>query len=220
MYLNSPINIIENYISKDTCNFLISCYNETFKENPEGRPGILGGPSDTAGRSHMIGPGKYAFPGYEQNFYKNIATDLTTNIINSMSRTISDFYNDRVDPRVIFFSKMIEGSFIDPHFDNYLNDGQKVYPHGTEKTIIDKIGFKTDYSGLLYLNDSYEGGEINFTQYDIKLKPKPGTFIFFEGNKNTMHGVNKIISGERINLVSFYWSTEYNKKYFEELSNK
>ena len=214
---NLLINIVNNFISKDSCNFLINQYKYSFKENPEGKEGILGGPSDSIDSTY-IGPGKKSFPDYKKDSNYNIAVDLTTNIINSMSRTISDFYDDRVDPRSIFFSKMITGSELDQHYDNYNNDGTEFYPHGTIPDIIKKIGFKTDYSGLLYLNDDYEGGEIEFPDIDIKMKPEAGTFIFFKGDKATMHKVNKVTRGERINLVSFYWSTEYNNKYFNELN--
>jgi Rps23 Pro-64 3,4-dihydroxylase Tpa1-like proline 4-hydroxylase len=31
----------------------------------------------------------------------------------------------------------------------------------------------------MYLNDEYEGGEINFPENNIMVKPKPGTIVFF-----------------------------------------
>lgn len=210
------INIIENFISKDTCNFLISEYKNSFKENAETKNNIHGGHSVGIDHAFKIGPGKFAFPFYNSDSNNNIATDLTTNIINSICREISDFYKERVDPRSIFFSKMLEGSFLNKHYDNYLNDGKKFYPYGSNPEIIEKIGFKEDYSALLYLNNDYQGGEIEFPQENLILKPEPGTLIFFKGNQNSMHGVNEIIKGERINIVSFYWSTEYHKEYFKE----
>lgn len=36
-----------------------------------------------------------------------------------------------------------------------------------------------DVACLMYLNDEYEGGEINFPEHDIMIKPKPGTIVFF-----------------------------------------
>ena len=61
-----------------------------------------------------------------------------------------------------------------------------------------------DRSGILYLNDDYEGGEINFPLQEIKLKPEAGTLLIFFGDQKIPHEVLKVISGKRYNLVSFY----------------
>lgn len=61
-----------------------------------------------------------------------------------------------------------------------------------------------DRSGLLYLNDSYDGGEIRFIKKDLKIKPSPGTFIFFEGNLESAHEVLEVLGGVRNNIISFY----------------
>lgn len=62
------------------------------------------------------------------------------------------------------------------------------------------------YSALLYLTDDYEGGEILF--YDgnnpVSYKPELGTLIYFKGDRNYPHEVNKIISGERASLIMFF----------------
>ena len=137
-----------------------------------------------------------------------------------MSRTISEKYLKPLDMRTFFFSKMTPGAKLNEHYDNYDNDGSEFYFYGSDPKIIKKIGFESDYSGLLYLNDSYEGGEIEFMQYNLKLKPKPGTLIFFKGDMDAFHKVNEVKSGERYNFVTFYWSTEYRKKYFKEIENK
>lgn len=215
------INIIENFISKDTCNFIINYYKNSFFENPETKKGILGGPSTGIGYGLELGPGKTPFPNYvENNINHNLVSDLVTLTINGIAREVSDFYKERVSARTVFFSKMLEGSSLNEHYDNYLNDGTQFYPYGSEKTVIEKLGFQEDYSALLYLNDNYTGGEIGFPQNNIEFKPSAGTLIFFKGNKESMHYVNEIISGERINIVSFYWSTDYREKYFKEIDYK
>jgi predicted 2-oxoglutarate/Fe(II)-dependent dioxygenase YbiX len=56
----------------------------------------------------------------------------------------------------------------------------------------------------LFLTDDYEGGELTFEDYDISLKPKPGTLVLFPGYY-TRHGVNKVTSGTRINILSHFF---------------
>lgn len=65
-----------------------------------------------------------------------------------------------------------------------------------------------DYGSIMYLNDNYEGGEIFFPKYHMKLKPKPGTLIFFPSNRNYTHGVNEIISGVRYTSAHFWVPTK------------
>ena len=61
-----------------------------------------------------------------------------------------------------------------------------------------------DKSGLLYLNDDYEGGELVFPEQSLSIKAEAGSLIFFEGDYKKPHGVNEVISGNRYNLVTFY----------------
>lgn len=57
---------------------------------------------------------------------------------------------------------------------------------------------------VLYLNDNYEGGEMNFPQHNLSIKPKKGDFLSFPGNKYYPHEVKEILSGERFTAPSWY----------------
>lgn len=61
-------------------------------------------------------------------------------------------------------------------------------------------------SGILYLNDEYEGGNINFPYLNISVKPKPGSVIFFPSNFIYVHQIDEIISGTRYSLPHWYHS--------------
>lgn len=65
------------------------------------------------------------------------------------------------------------------------------------------------YASILYLNQDYEGGSIYFPQHNLDLRPKPGTMVTFPGTTEYMHGVNRIISGERYSVASF-WTLSQN----------
>lgn len=61
-----------------------------------------------------------------------------------------------------------------------------------------------EFSGLLYLNENYEGGELNFPKNNFKVVPKTGMLVFFHGHDKLMHEVTEVTQGERKNLVMFF----------------
>lgn len=58
-------------------------------------------------------------------------------------------------------------------------------------------------SVLIYLNDDYEGGEIEFPFFNLKIKPKAGTLILFPSNYAYSHIAHPIISGTKYVIVAF-----------------
>ena len=58
-------------------------------------------------------------------------------------------------------------------------------------------------STVFYLNDNYEGGEIEFPSFDVKYKPKAGDFIMFPSSYAYRHKVNPVISGTRYAIASW-----------------
>jgi len=211
-----PINIVKDYVSKETCDFLIKSFSDSFY-NTENK-GILGSVSSGIEYAWKITPDN---PIIDRSAGEiNISIDLLTNILSNISKTVSDFYEKRMDARTVFLSKMLAGSKLEAHYDNYekTKDGiEEFTAYGANNEVIKKIGFEPDYSAILYLNNEYSGGEIEFPEYDLKFKPEPGTLIFFRGDEKAEHLVNEVISGERINLITFQWPTEYRIKYFEAL---
>jgi Rps23 Pro-64 3,4-dihydroxylase Tpa1-like proline 4-hydroxylase len=61
-------------------------------------------------------------------------------------------------------------------------------------------------SVVLYLNDEYSGGEINFPHVGngITIKPEAGSAIFFPSNFVFTHSVNEISDGIRYSLPNWY----------------
>jgi hypothetical protein len=101
------------------------------------------------------------------------------------------FASDKISINRVLYQVLREGEELGYHTDAYGGvDGYGV------------IG----YSALLYLTDDYEGGEILFYDNDTPTayKPELGTLIYFKGDENYPHSVNKIISGERANIILFF----------------
>lgn len=61
-------------------------------------------------------------------------------------------------------------------------------------------------STVAYLNDNYEGGEIEFPHVGITVKPKAGSIIFFPSNFVFTHTVKEITNGYRYSIPQWYHS--------------
>jgi hypothetical protein len=73
-------------------------------------------------------------------------------------------------------------------------------------THVDDLGYVTEnhLPIIIYLNDDYEGGEINFETHDICIKPKTGDLVIFPGNMHYAHEVKRIVSGDRYTLPIWF----------------
>lgn len=67
-------------------------------------------------------------------------------------------------------------------------------------------------SAVTYLNDDYVGGEINFPNVNVKIKPESGSIVFFPTNFVFTHEVFEIKSGTRYSLPFWYKSTSGTSK--------
>lgn len=60
-----------------------------------------------------------------------------------------------------------------------------------------------DLSILLYLNEGFGGGEIDFPNFALKLAPKRGLLIAFPSDARYVHAARPVTSGIRYALVSW-----------------
>ena len=60
-----------------------------------------------------------------------------------------------------------------------------------------------DVSFLFYLNDQYGGGELEFGDLGLTIKPKKGMMIAFPSYKEFAHMVHPVTWGHRYSLVSW-----------------
>lgn len=122
--------------------------------------------------------------------------NLIYKYINKMSYAISDFYNVKVSERPPVIIKWRPGMEQQPHADKQLPDGSP-NPFPTY-----------DINSLFYYNDDFEGGELYYPNFNFEIKPKPGLAVAHPGDIYYLHGVKKIISGERFTTPSFYSVTK------------
>lgn len=63
-------------------------------------------------------------------------------------------------------------------------------------------------SSVMYLNDNYSGGEIEFVNSGVKVKPEAGSIIFFPSNFLYIHEVYPITDGFRYSMPHWYHNME------------
>jgi len=113
------------------------------------------------------------------------------------------------------FTKIFRETF-DPIEQNYMSlFGINLRSHNPYKILKYNVGDKFSkhmddgggnfrrVSTVYYLNDDYEGGELCFPQFDIKLKPEMGDMVIFPSSYVYSHSVNPVISGNRFSIASW-----------------
>lgn len=59
-------------------------------------------------------------------------------------------------------------------------------------------------SPILYLNDDYEGGELEFVYHGLKIKPKAGSLYLFPANYAYAHIAHPVTKGTKYAIVTFF----------------
>jgi hypothetical protein len=75
------------------------------------------------------------------------------------------------------------------HFDNHIDDN--------------KLNPRT-FSVSYYLNNNYEGGEIEFPRFDLKIKPEANQAIVFPANYVYNHKIYPVTDGTRYTIVNWF----------------
>lgn len=65
-------------------------------------------------------------------------------------------------------------------------------------------------SALIYLNSNYEGGEIEFPNFGLRIKPQPGMLILFPSNFAYSHAARPVVNGTKYALVTWIKDREIN----------
>ena len=58
-------------------------------------------------------------------------------------------------------------------------------------------------SCLCYLNGDFEGGELEFPNFHVKIKPEPGMLILFPSNYAYLHIAHPVTSGTKYSMVTW-----------------
>jgi predicted 2-oxoglutarate/Fe(II)-dependent dioxygenase YbiX len=118
--------------------------------------------------------------------YMKLTTDLAREHIKSHFNCGQIWADD------IQLVKWWEGHTMEPHADKEHPDGS---PHPTPWR---------DFASVVYLNNDYGGGAVEFPELNLTLHPQIGDIICFRGDLSHAHGVQMITSGQRFTMPSWY----------------
>jgi hypothetical protein len=192
--------IIENFISKETCEYINTYMKESNLLDPDGKC-IIHVNEDSGSNAVCMGWTPEIFSLL--NYFKNEGTQdsLIYDLFNLIGKSMCNVFGFR-DSEIIyetshykcfgvekigtgFGSDKVGENGQNPHCDHW-GEGGKIY------------------TAVLYLNDQYEGGKVTFYENleldnPISYSPKTGSLIFFDGY--TSHSVENVVSGERASIV-------------------
>jgi len=59
-------------------------------------------------------------------------------------------------------------------------------------------------ASVYYINDDYSGGEINFPDHNLTIKPDPNSLLLFPGNENYWHETLEVVGNNRYTSTKFF----------------
>src|SRR5215472_3557367 len=95
----------------------------------------------------------------------------------------------------LFVVCLLSGDSYFAHADNERREHRQWVPNNTSQR---------DYTGLVYLNDNFTGGELVFPDLNAVIIPKPGLLVAFPSNHNFVHAVPKVLYGKRYSLPVWF----------------
>jgi len=134
------------------------------------------------------------------NLEKEENTDFENGIsllIHDLSKTASSIFTK---PSIEYFNK---NSIAQQDFSNFyftkFEDGAKELKlyDDVSKENAKRVSFK------YFINDSYDGGEIHFTNFNIKIKPRAGQLLIHPSNYVYSYIENPVNDGTKYQLISW-----------------
>lgn len=122
--------------------------------------------------------------------------NLIDKYIEKMQRLLESKFNVSLYKRSPVLVRWTPETEQQPHSDKQLNDGTP-NPFPTY-----------DINSIIYWNEDFQGGEFYYPEFDIELKIEAGMAVAHPGDIHYLHGVKKILSGERWTTPSFYTITK------------
>lgn len=129
----------------------------------------------------------------EKDFYSEDQKSVSTALYSALDKS-ADHYTNILYP---FAGQNIKNREYNIHLLKYGTDG--FLPAHQDLGVSSRV-----LSTVMYLNDDYEGGEIEFVNSNVKIKPPAGSVIFFPSNFLYVHEVHPIKSGFRYSLPHWF----------------
>ena len=152
----------------------------------------------------LAGYGDNQKPSHDYRITRWIPLSLP--IIQETINSVTTFYNSQLIEKYKQPIKHVEP----PQFLHYNIGGQYKEHNDCEDFVDGKLARVSDrdLTILTYLNDDYEGGELELVEFGVKFKPKTGTVICFPSYIEFTHIVHPVTKGERLTLATWIATPE------------
>jgi uncharacterized protein (UPF0262 family) len=131
----------------------------------------------------------------------NMSLIPAAEVDNNMNAICEDYY------KLVYATAIGYNKHYDLYEPTYFNEGFNVLKYQTGQE------YKAHYDGgtptarsispILYLNDDYEGGEIEFVNFDIKIKPEAGMLVIFPASYPYAHIAHPVTKGTKYAIVTW-----------------
>lgn len=182
--ISNKIHVVENFISQEESQYLISYFDNFSFPGPDNKTYFV-----------SIANEAVYFNMREHHDFLEI-NNYVHNLLDRIQEVVSNHYNLSIELKSSNFVDMRVGSSLPEHTDM---GGSSDPIEG--KRINDDDDF--EFSALIYLNNDFEGGFLNFPKEQVKIKTNPGTLVYFSGQLDLPHEVTEITSGSRKSIASF-----------------
>jgi len=179
-YLKEDVVCYKNFISSEDCKKLVEYYKQ---KTDWTRVAFY----ELYGMNMLEDDQQLENFGLPRNYLATVAE--------RMKEAVESGLNKKIKKVSTHAQKWETGSFASFHSDNSNMDGT---PSAWEKS---------KYVCLIYLNDDYSGGQLNFRDHKITISPPEGMLVTFPGGFDNIHEVKKVLSGTRYTLGAF-WDNE------------
>ena len=113
---------------------------------------------------------------------------------------LSNDFHDNVTPYLNYYSQKYSipiRSVENAQLLRY-SKGQHLAEHFDRTRFVPRV-----LSSTYYIDDNYEGGEIEFINFNLKIKSKKNQLLIFPSSKLYVHKVNPVISGSRHVIIQW-----------------
>lgn len=122
-----------------------------------------------------------------------LVKSVVETIVYRMGEEVAKTRSQSVKPETVQLVRWIPGdSLYPPHADGENTDGT---PHPYSNRA---------YTGMVYLNDDFEGGQIYFPEHEYAPEITKSLFVHFTGGIQDLHGVTEITKGNRYTIAVFF----------------
>lgn len=124
--------------------------------------------------------------------------EILTRVFEIVHKKSVDLYDVAINPfakTALHIVNFVKGFYLQPHVDTLSYEGNHI-------------------ASVYYINDDYAGGEINFPDHKLEIKPKANSLIIFPGNESYLHEVREILDNNRYSSAMWFQFTgsSFNKK--------